>query len=330
MELISRYIAAAKRNLSAPLREEVAEELTSIIHSACQEQEETLGRALTDQEMITLLNSHGHPQTMAGNYGTKEALIGNDWFPVYKKVLPFCLMLVVAFHLFNGLLTLLAADDVVLVFLLFSVGYQILNSATVVAVIVTGLFYYLDGSALGSRLLDSWYQRALPGMQQSWMYIPLTTSFNRLAFALMILFILNGDLGLSEFLVPAGQSGEFIISASVSALMPWLNVTILAFIGLWVMNLLLSYWRKLNLTLSLLVRALLAVLLLLVLFSDTIVVFTAQELEPLLSATFISDSLDKSIRITIAIFVVAIGYELLTDVRRLMTLRGSGKKAVSD
>ena len=89
MQLITRYIEAVQRNLSKSMRNEVGEELSSIIHSTKEEKEEGLSRELNHQEVVALLNQHGHPEKIAANYGSTDVLIGDQWFPVYKKILVF-------------------------------------------------------------------------------------------------------------------------------------------------------------------------------------------------------------------------------------------------
>ena len=113
MNWINQYVAAVKRNVPADMREEVGEELTDIILSNVEDKRESLGRELSEKEMLALLDGYGHPEKMAASYVGKQALIGPQWFSLYRKVLPFVLMMVVFYHAVGGLLSVVSGEPVV-------------------------------------------------------------------------------------------------------------------------------------------------------------------------------------------------------------------------
>ena len=103
MDLIDRYLTAIRWNLPrAANADDVIAELRDLIASRIEDREESLGRALTDKEISTLLRDFGHPLVVAARYGTQQHLIGPDLFPFYWFSLKVVLALSVALLILSG------------------------------------------------------------------------------------------------------------------------------------------------------------------------------------------------------------------------------------
>ena len=87
MQLLDRYLNAVRFWLPRGQKDDIIAELSEDLRSAIADQEETLGRPLTDDEVVELLKQRGHPILVAGGYMPQRALIGPALFPIYVFVL---------------------------------------------------------------------------------------------------------------------------------------------------------------------------------------------------------------------------------------------------
>lgn len=86
MKLIERYIYAIKRRLPGTVKEDLAQEIESLIYD---ELEEKFGeKAEYSQEQVEeVIDEMGHPSKVAERYrGDKQYLVGPTLFPVFKMV----------------------------------------------------------------------------------------------------------------------------------------------------------------------------------------------------------------------------------------------------
>src|SRR5262245_6524054 len=96
MELLDRYLASVRSALPAAQRDDIINELSEDLHSHIEDQQASLGRALTDSEIEAILKQHGHPLIVAGRYREDarnvsfgREFIGPTLFPFYIRVLKF-------------------------------------------------------------------------------------------------------------------------------------------------------------------------------------------------------------------------------------------------
>lgn len=84
MDLIDRYLDAVAAQLSAAERADIVAELRDLILSRFEAREESLGRALREDEQEAILHEIGHPLIVAGRYRKgPDALIGPELFPYW-------------------------------------------------------------------------------------------------------------------------------------------------------------------------------------------------------------------------------------------------------
>ncbi|MBI1686827.1 hypothetical protein [Caulobacter hibisci] len=93
MDLLDRYLGAVGALLPKAQREDIVAELRDILLNRIEEQEEDLGRPLTDKEREAVLKAFGHPLAVAGRYGPQQSLIGPTLYPFYVFALKLALAL---------------------------------------------------------------------------------------------------------------------------------------------------------------------------------------------------------------------------------------------
>ncbi|MDP3403668.1 MAG: hypothetical protein Q8S03_03190 [Brevundimonas sp.] len=83
-DMVERYLEAVAAQLPPDQREDIIAELRDLILSRVEAKEETLGRALTDDEREAILKEIGHPLVVAARYRKgPDSLIGPELFPYW-------------------------------------------------------------------------------------------------------------------------------------------------------------------------------------------------------------------------------------------------------
>jgi hypothetical protein len=87
-QLLERYLQAIEFWLPKDGRRDILAEISEDLNSRIEEQEQTLGRVLTEAEFEALLKERGRPMLVANRYRPQQqSLIGPTWFPSYIAVM---------------------------------------------------------------------------------------------------------------------------------------------------------------------------------------------------------------------------------------------------
>jgi hypothetical protein len=92
MELLDRYLQAVKFFLPKEQQADIVAELSEDLRSQIEDEQEALGRKLTEAELEGLLKRRGHPMWVAEPYYPPRHLIGSLLLPTYLTVLRWWLM----------------------------------------------------------------------------------------------------------------------------------------------------------------------------------------------------------------------------------------------
>jgi hypothetical protein len=95
MTLLDHYVNAVRMYLpKGPQQEDILSELREHLQSKLDDEEERLGRPVTEVEQEALLTRHGNPMVVAERYGAPKRtvafgwqLIGPELFPLYARIL---------------------------------------------------------------------------------------------------------------------------------------------------------------------------------------------------------------------------------------------------
>jgi MFS family permease len=117
MTILDRYLAAVQKALPKELATgDVVAEIADDLHSQVEEREAAAGRALTDDELASIVKAYGHPRVVAARYERVTYLIGPDAFPFYRSALGLVATIVVAIELIGGGIGALLAHNGILFF----------------------------------------------------------------------------------------------------------------------------------------------------------------------------------------------------------------------
>jgi len=91
-DLFERYLQAVRKYLPGQRQDDIVAELRANLEAQREEREATLGRPLTEGEMIDWLKTLGPPAQMAARYQPPRYLIGPLVFPLYLHILHLVLL----------------------------------------------------------------------------------------------------------------------------------------------------------------------------------------------------------------------------------------------
>ncbi len=163
MELIDRYLQAVKLALPKNQQTDVVRELSDEILSQVEEKEAALGRPLTEDEQVALVQQLGHPALVASRYRKQQYLIGPALFPIYW----FVLKLVLALTLFGMAIAsiTLAATGKGLGSALGAIG-QFPSAAIYTFAWITAVFAVADFFQAKFNFFANWNARTLPKLSK--------------------------------------------------------------------------------------------------------------------------------------------------------------------
>ncbi|MEX2132018.1 MAG: hypothetical protein WD772_11075 [Pseudohongiellaceae bacterium] len=96
MNWIARYVAQVKSYLPEENRDDVAEEINSLLEEKFSDRGEALGRDLNEEEVFALLREFGPPLKVASAYRDSGPLISETLFPLYMLVIRYMVVILVA------------------------------------------------------------------------------------------------------------------------------------------------------------------------------------------------------------------------------------------
>ena len=85
MSIVNRYVDAVKRYLPADQRDDIGDEIQSILEGQVEDHFEMNERPMSPEEEKDMLKSLGHPLKVAAEYGKQKTLIDETLWPLYKQ-----------------------------------------------------------------------------------------------------------------------------------------------------------------------------------------------------------------------------------------------------
>ncbi len=160
MELLEKYLQAVRFFLPRRNQDDIVRELSENILSQVEDQEEELGRPLTEDEQADVLRRHGHPMLVAGRYRQHQQLIGPVFFPMYLFTLKLGLGVALIVTVVVAAASAVLQGDVVRHLFRGLVSYP--GRALMVVAWTTVVFGVLDFAQAKLKLTHNWDPRALP------------------------------------------------------------------------------------------------------------------------------------------------------------------------
>ena len=232
MNWLHRYVEAVKRYLPRAKRDDVGEELNSILEEKLEEAEEAKGQPLDEAEVLGFLKNFGHPLLVASRYGRQRALVSEALLPIYKQVLKYLLL---------GFFTLLVESALISVSSVLEWWPSDLSGRIQVVglwciLLVTIAFHFVDSVPGKLNLFARWNPERLPAIYGT-KPISLFESIVSLVAGLVIFSILSSISNEYSWEVLTGQSTQPWVTVVL-----WLKIRVVLGMGLHADALFRPYW----------------------------------------------------------------------------------------
>lgn len=316
MKMIDNYLNSLESYLPDHLKQEVRDELEASIHAQIDDQRGESGREPSQQEQEALLRRIGHPMRVAAAYLPNQELVGNEYFPAYKKALQIALSIALVVNLLAALPELLAGGN-----MLRSV-FGLLGNLIVVGLwifaAVTLIFHLLQKYGIGLEEIYAWSPKDLKAHKPGPSLSRLETFFEMAVETLFLAWWLD----LLSW--PESIGGSNRLSADISMSPEWaavfwsVNIILGLSIALSLYKLFIAGWDRFSLTANLAINA--ATLLVLIQISrfENHVVFSGSgdSAAQWAKAMTVLDSVILSVLAGIALYVIWESYCNLKEFRK--------------
>jgi hypothetical protein len=233
MNLLERYVGAVKRYLPKKMREDIGEELYSLLEEKADAAAEAKGKALEQADYVALLREFGHPLAVASQYQKHRVLISEPLFPLYKQAVKYLLLTFATLYLMSGLIQVSGWAP----WWPENVGGHIKVMGLWYLVILTACFHFLDSYLCKVDFFKKWKPQNLPHLATAWVNIPLGTSILTLALIVpwfALLTALSKDHSLAALTWQPGHlAGSFVLWLKVHAVLTFLVSAVHVFKPYW-------------------------------------------------------------------------------------------------
>jgi hypothetical protein len=159
MQMIDNYLNSLESYLPEEMKQDIRDEFEASIYEQFEERQEQLKRDLTQDEQEDLLVKIGHPMQIAARYLPNQKLIGESYFPAYKRALKLAIMIVFTIKILLTLPTILSNGHIILS--AFSLFWSLIDTTFWVFAYVTGIFYLMERFGFDSKYLYSFSPKDL-------------------------------------------------------------------------------------------------------------------------------------------------------------------------
>ncbi len=252
MELIERYIHEVGRSLPKRNRDDIQQEIRSLIEDTLDSQAAKTGHPVDDEMVIATLYEFGPPKEMAASYHTPmQYLIGPGWFPIFKIVATIYLIVMTVLYILGLLGSTIGVDSIVgmVFYVLFEViGDYVWSMASGLGPIVVTfalLERYVPSPALDDTDDEEWDPRKLPPVKHP----GRIDRADLVAESIVTLIVLLVANVIPERIgVPFSHDGEFailpLLGEGYYTLLPLFNALWIGTIVLYVVVLRQGLWHR--------------------------------------------------------------------------------------
>ena len=167
MELVDRYLYAARAGLPKGQQDDIIAELGEDIRSEIEDLEAGLGRPANEDDVAAILQGRGHPAKLASRYLPQQYLIGPALYPIYRLVLKIVVLwvLVPVFVFIVGPIAIATAIHPSQASI--KTLWDLAMSSVFTVGVVTVVFAILERYPVNCKPFEKWDPRKLPRAPKS-------------------------------------------------------------------------------------------------------------------------------------------------------------------
>jgi hypothetical protein len=233
-EMINRYTNEVARQLPSKLKNDIRQELDSLLTEALERQAEKAGQEPDEAMTVALLKEFGSPGEIASRYRDEEYLIGPVLFPTFKMVVSIVLSVVVGIQVIIFTINALWGSTEMTPLSMGESLAGIVSSAFGSFVIVVIIFALLERlSANRVPEIESWNPRSLPPVKDPNRIAPVELALG-IIFPLLAIILFNRyPYWIVDMEAPLGGFQFFpVLHQNFLNFVPWLTASWALEIGL--------------------------------------------------------------------------------------------------
>lgn len=320
MKMIDDYLNSLESFLPDDLKQEVRDELEASIYAQLEDECAELGRELDQHEQETLLRKIGHPMRVAAAYLPNQELVGNEYFPAYKRSLQMALSIALVVNLLAASSELLTGGHVLRS--VFGVLGNLIQVGLWIFAVVTLIFHLLQKYGVGLAEIYAWSPKDLKAHKAGRSLSRLETFFEMVVEILFLAWWLN----LMNW--PASSVGSDRVGLDVSMSPEWtavfwtVNMIVGSSIFLNVYKLIIAGWDRFSLTANLAINAAtLVVLIQISRFENHVIISGSGDVAAQLArAMTVENNVILSVLAGVALYVIWESYCNLKELRKAAPL----------
>ena len=311
MNWMTRYTNAIQNHLPPRLREDVGQEIQSLLEAELEDLEEMQGRPATEEEVLGLIKRQGAPLLVASRYQQQRVLIGEAYFPYFLTSLRYLAVGLAILYLGMTALHILVHGGNNVVRVLWGQGFDYLHALVVLAGCTTLLFHLVERYTANKSPFSDWDPKNLPSQNQIQNPVPYTSTLFDAVICLLFLGLINGSVVLPWRFDAIGLGVDFV--APAKAVVPLLNLLLGLSLIFHALNLIRPYWAAWKRLSFVLVESAFAGVFLWLAMLDPILV---------LSGNFGDkpELTDLGLRLTLVLAAVILGFDIFGHLRGFLSL----------
>ena len=229
MNWLDRYIESVKRYLPERSRDDIGDELRSVLEEKMDDAKEASGGTLEAADELRILKEFGHPLKVASSYQEQQVLISEQLFPIYKTVIKYLLLILGTVYIASIVVEATGwVDDV-------NIGLETIGLWYFA--IITLSFYLMDDYLRKVDFFARWDPKKLPPFDGAASRIDIGSTIVGIVCTLIwiwVLMAINRDHSWAAF---TGQAENPMVSVIL-----WVKVHAVLWLVLSVYQLFRSYW----------------------------------------------------------------------------------------
>ncbi|NVJ60393.1 MAG: hypothetical protein HWE27_08385 [Gammaproteobacteria bacterium] len=268
--MIANYLSQVIHYLTEEQKQEVSDELESIINDKLEDLEQQQSKPADEQQVSDILISLGHPIKIASAYRNDQYLISPEFFPIYRQALIYALGLTAIVVALLALPSILSSGHIIRSSI--QLVFSVIDAALVSFAAVTVAFYLQQKLNLSSEFWYKFDPKSLNNLNPKLKISRLETGFE---FITIVLFLAwwNDLLQWSNEINFAGKTLIINLSDAWQAITIPVNIVLTASIIVTVWQFILGRWQKFTLILDSILNVLSVILVVLIMRFDHWVVF---------------------------------------------------------
>lgn len=227
MNWLERYIEGVKRYLPGKNREDIGEEIMSVLTDKREAEEEKLGHEMDEKELKVWIGAQDHPIIVASGYQKQRELIPSELFPQYLVALKIALFIILGLNVLSAALYILGGGDFHFLGILSRLFGGLIENSLLAFAAITLVFHFLGNHISKVEFFDKWNVENLPQTGHKWLAVPVGELIFEIIAYVFALGVLQVGL-INEW--GTWWEGGISVNTEVYNLVIWVQVVIVLFL----------------------------------------------------------------------------------------------------